>query len=540
MKEKGFNGTTKELYTLSKLYDKKSDTSETFTFTEDKSESVTTDIFCEQPNFIADGVYYPLGSDLYGYKISEIKNKTNARYKAYTDIISPLDMSTLDTNALMVGIPFTFEGVIPCDEYIPNYIWFSEGKDSWEDRWHCYGGSLTFSQVNCDNIYNATDCLELSNVNKNTYFEFAVSSREEGVLYTFSCYMRLTGKQTSATMCWLEYPVEYSYEQKGSDCLKKTFTISNEWSRYYYTTDAGSSSKVVLATNVMNLSNNNVYNGLNIKICGVSVNKGYPLIYNSYKQEKILFCSTAKYGKDGCYNKFYLTGTMQNYINKGTPISIVVDRTEGFYVDDIVLCPCKLLSDTTYRYYYFKMKITSITGTTITGVGIDYFSKSRGYPVAISIPEYIDSYTIVYTRRFPTKWAVDLEKTYDSIGTSFIPKSLNYYNVIKQIDSDYITEKRVVVCSSKNVTTLTRKVKVYSSLVEDVVEESVISSKRLYLGYWYPKKVYGNIATYKDVIIYDRALTEDEIKSTLNECFSLSIENDKTLLKHANIMETKI
>lgn len=480
IKEKGFSGTNKELYNLSKLYDNLSTTAETFTFIEDKSESVTADVFCEQPNFIADGIYYPLGSDLYGYKISEIKNVCSNRYKdKSTAVIKPPTIE--DSNALLEGIPFTFEGVTPCNKYSCNLLQFPKDKTSWGSYWKYYNNGvkndLTITE-DCDNIYYSSDCLELYKVPKNTYFEYVVDL--DASSYTVSCNMRVFNGTTSGSTVLMVLPNNVSYSEDGATLSSSIIGhvnmdgITDDWKRFYYsfTPSAKGSYKIIIATNSCNLNNANNYDNFNIKICGLMLTKtAYPMTYNALEQ---------------------------NY-----------SAAEIQYKDE-----------------------SALVGTLGYPAIFDIFNKDGGI-------SYNTGFTITYKRKFP----YTNTNAYDYLGKDFRIRetidSNSSYN-----GRGFVTEQVVFVVKS-DFSYIKYSSLANSETYKDTQGSNLLLSDKtyLYLGYNPNDKTYSNNTTYSDLIVYNEALTDEKVKKVFNtnltfsKCYLESIKDYGVLLKHTNFRE---
>ena len=496
IKEKDFSIEGKTVYTLSKSYNSISENGEVFTLKEDKSESVTTDVFCEQPDFITDGIYYPLGSDLYGYTIADIKNTYNERLRdSVENVIKPPKM--YDSDIYLEGIPFTFEGVTPCNRYSCNLLRFPSNETSWESCWHTVDGSK-IGITSCDNVYNAVDCLSLNKIPQNTYFEYVYENMPAGD-YTVSCNMRVFDDTTSGNMVLMVLPDGYEYKGEGTDNGHSVIghipmnNIIDDWKTFYYSFNIKEvgTYKIIVATNCCNINNtNNNYENFNLKVCGMMLTKTtYPMIYNAYEQNYD--------GKSESYEP-------SDIISEGETISAVFgeNNTLAYDSQEIIL---------------------------------NTWKKKPGYPAVFDIfgngvVDYTKGFTITYKRRFPCTNTT----AYDYLGEYHIDSKKKYDSTVNDYYS-FVTE-RVVLVVNPDFTTMQ-----YSSLTNSSSGSisNLAKNTYLYLGYNPTKNEYSNNATYSDLIVYNRVLTEEEIKNIFNKVLSFAVVDTKLLLKHTNIMETK-
>lgn len=465
----------------------------TFNFDSDKYNSeckVATDCFCEQPTFLErEGVYYPLGSDTFGYYISNINNNTENRYKDLSNVIKLSEVD--DENAILEGIPFSYEGIIPCNKYSCNLLKFNEGKTDWISNWHNYTNGVTNDDLSSNivvskNIYNAVDGLYINNITKDTYFKYTIKL-DANQDYTFSCFMKAN---TSSKLVLMLYSSSSEYQGQGSDKKIKEFIIYDDWFRYYHTFSVSESGSynLVLATNVYN---ENSEDNFSFKICGLSLTESsFPMSYNPYYQN---------------YDNKGISRTSSKSMPVPGDNYAVYNDEYLYYEDQCILC----------NNWVYPNK------------------EDLGYPAIFKIKndsiDFTEGFAIVYKRRIPNSCT----GVYDYIGSHGITYIKN-----DSSEEDYYTE---IVVLNVLLTNNAYYVKQYSSLNNKELSYTLdenINSLYLYLGYNPVDKQYSNCSTYSDLIIYKGVLSSDEIKSIFNKTLSFFTVGSKVVLKHPCMRES--
>ena len=219
-------------------------------------EKVRSDIYIEKLSRIPSGGYiYPLDSTLSGYSTDlwntslGYKNPSGKQYVDYLSCKKNISGNAISSNSYhyydnIFSCPQPYDKIVgtkPCYTYDGVHSFSSPSSNllkygkinghlqySWQSCIQNYNG-FEFKRLK-SNLVNSPDGFQIKGYSDKAsipYFK-SIFIAEKDIEYTFSFYVK-----TSGNNCKISMP--YIYQGSGDEFNSSSYTVTNEWTRIYYT-----------------------------------------------------------------------------------------------------------------------------------------------------------------------------------------------------------------------------------------------------------------------------------------------------------------